>query len=105
MTDEQTIDLDAAKAAYKKSLFQCTPTDLTKHAGKTKPVQVTYAISYNYNGGIVVDDKWYAGYDVPPPIVPAGFELKGMGVGADFNSRPPRATALLIPKTNRKEIK
>ena len=74
------------------------PTDLTKYVGKTKPVKITYAVSYKYNGGIVVGDEWCVGFDVPLPVVPKGYELKSAGVGLDLNFRPPRATAYLVPQ-------
>jgi hypothetical protein len=58
---------------------------------------VTFPVSYRYNGGIVIDDEWYAGYEVPPPVVPAGFELVGIGCGLQLNARPPYATQYLRP--------
>jgi len=76
-------------------------TDLTK-VRRPKPgksVEVTFAVSYRYNGGIVIDDEWYAGYEVPPPIVPEGFMLVGIGVGLELNSHPPYATQLMKAKT------
>ena len=70
-------------------------TDLTNKAKPGQEVQVTYATGITYNGGTVVNGEWFAGYDVPPPIVPNGFELYHIGVGLDLNSHPPRATAIL----------
>jgi hypothetical protein len=56
-----------------------------------------YAVSYEYNGGIVIADKWYKGYEVPPPYLPVGYKLVGIGVGLQLNARPPLATARLKP--------
>ncbi len=58
---------------------------------------VTYPVSYQYNGRIVLDGKWYAGYEVPDPIVPKGFELVGIGCGLELNAHPPLATRYLKP--------
>lgn len=60
--------------------------------------EVTYPVSYRYNGGIVVDGKWYEGYEVPKPDVPEGWELVNIGVGLQLNAQPPFATMLLKPK-------
>ena len=46
-------------------------------------------------GDIVEKGEWFAGYEVPPPIVPEGFKLVGIGIGLCLNSAPPRATAIL----------
>lgn len=70
-------------------------TDLTKKAKPGKSVTVTYAVGMSYNGGIVEKGEWFAGYEVPPPIVPEGFKLVGIGIGLCLNSAPPRATAIL----------
>ena len=56
---------------------------------------VKYPVSYRYNGGIIVEGKWHDGYEVGDPIVPDGYELVGMGVGLQLNSRPPIATEYL----------
>ena len=63
---------------------------------KAKREEVTYPVSYTYNGGIIIDDEWYDGFEVPRPIVQEGFKLVGIGVGLDFNARPPQATCLLV---------
>lgn len=73
-------------------------TDLTTKAKPGRKVEVTYAVSYDYNGGTVIDGKWYVGYEVDPPIVPKGYVLKSLGVGLECNCRPPRATAVLMPE-------
>ena len=79
--------------------FACPATDLTKKAKPGKKVQVTYAVSYSYNGGIVENGEWFAGYKVPPPIVPEGYELIDRGIGLEMNAHPPFATALLSHMT------
>jgi hypothetical protein len=61
-----------------------------------------YAVSYKYNGGTVIDGKWYEGYEVPPPILPTGYKLVGIGVGLQLNASPPLATARLKPITKEK---
>jgi len=58
---------------------------------------VTYPVSYRYNGGIVIDDTWYEGYEVAKPTVPEGFKLVGIGCGLQLNASPPFATAYLKP--------
>lgn len=58
-------------------------------------VEVTYPVSYCYNGGTSIDGKLYTGYEVPPPILPNGYELVNLGAGLQFNARPPYATMLL----------
>ena len=59
--------------------------------------EITYPVSYEYNGGIIIDGKWYKGYDVPKPDVPVGYELVDIGVGLQLNARPPYATMVLSP--------
>jgi len=64
---------------------------------------VTYPTSVDYNGGIVVDDKWYKGYKVKNKIkLPKGFSMVGIGCGLQMNARPPYATAYLKPPTDKK---
>jgi hypothetical protein len=63
---------------------------------------VTYPVSYRYNGGIIVDGKWYEGYKVPSPKVPKGFTLRGIGCGLQLNVHPPYATAYLKPDDDKK---
>lgn len=60
---------------------------LKKNPGITH-FEVTYPVSMSYNGGTVIDDKWYAGYKVPAPIVPVGWQLKGIGAGLELNAHP-----------------
>lgn len=75
-------------------------TNLTKKAQPGKKVKVTYAVGVSYNGGTVVNDEWFAGYEVGEPIIPEGYELKDLGCGLELNCAPPRATALLVQKEN-----
>ena len=56
---------------------------------------VTFPVSYNYNGGIVIDGEWYEGVEVPDPVVPEGYKLKSIGVGLQLNANPPYATMYL----------
>ena len=64
---------------------------------------VTYPVSYKYNGGIVIEGKWYEGFKVAKPKVPKGFKLHSIGCGLQLNAQPPYATAYLKP-LNGKEI-
>lgn len=67
--------------------------DSPKLPRKTGIVQ--YPTSYEYNGGIIIDGEWFSGYDVGLPIIPDGYELKGIGIGYQLNARPPIATGYL----------
>lgn len=95
--------------------FICPQPDLrgqeSKIKGKRTSREVTFPVSYRYNGGIVLtpkgrmsfddpDAKWYAGFTVPEPIVPEGYELVSIGVGLQLNARPPYATMLLRKRVN-----
>jgi len=80
--------------------FHCPAPDLrgqerTKQGKLLDSVEVTYPVSYRYNGGTIIDDEWYTGYEVPPPILPDGYELVNIGVGLQLNARPPYATMLM----------
>ena len=66
---------------------------------------VNYPATYQYNGGITVDEEWYDGYEVPPPKTPEGFELVGIGCGYQLNAHPPLATAYLKPLDGHKVSK
>jgi hypothetical protein len=77
--------------------FKCAVPDLTKKAKPGKRVTVHYGTSISYNGGTVIDGKWYAGYEVPDPIVPPGYELVSIGCGLEMNCHPPQATRILQP--------
>lgn len=56
---------------------------------------VEYPVSCRYNGGIVIDKKWYEGVEVPDPDVPEGYELIDICIGLQLNAVPPTATKLL----------
>lgn len=56
---------------------------------------VTYPVSYRYNGGTIINDEWYDGYEVPPPIVPEGFRLINIAIGLQLNAHPPYASMLM----------
>lgn len=56
---------------------------------------VTFPVSYRYNGGIAIDGEYYKGFEVPDPIVPEGYKLKGIGIGLQLNAKPPEATMYL----------
>ena len=50
---------------------------------------VSYPVSQDYNGGrFIKGTGWISGYDVPEPIVPAGYELVEMYFGLQFNCYP-----------------
>ena len=66
-----------------------------------KEGRVSYPVSYEYNGGILIDEKQYAGYKVKPPVIPEGYILKSIGLGLNLNSKPPIATAYLQKKENK----
>jgi len=79
--------------------LHCPPTDLRGYH-PTDYVEVTYAVSYRYNGGgISIRDKWYAGFKVPAPLINPGYVLVGIGVGLQLNACPPYATGVLKPKS------
>jgi len=92
------------------NLFKCPQPDLIP-ANKAKArialayphikgFEVTYPVSYTYNGTIDFEGKVCHGFEVPPPKVPQGWQLQSLGVGLDLNAYPPRATMFLarIPK-------
>lgn len=81
-----------------KKLFKCPKPELTKTEKWCDNYLVTYPVSYEYNGGTIIDGEWYDGYEVPRPDVPEGFELVGIGCGLQLNAHPPYATAYLEPK-------
>ena len=66
---------------------------------------VTYPVSYRYNGGTIVGDKWYDGFVVAKPKVPKGFELVGIGCGLQLNAKPPYATRYLKPLNGKRILK
>ncbi len=75
-------------------------TDLTgkKPRNPDASIEVTYSVSITYNGGTIgPDGEHYAGFSVPPPILPEGYVLVGIGVGHQLNARPPYATEVMTP--------
>ena len=78
-----------------KKLFKSPATDLRDKTPKIR-CEVTYRVSYEYNGGIVIEGEWYNGFEVPPPLLASGYKLVGIGVGLQLNARPPLATARLV---------
>lgn len=82
-----------------RKLYKCPPTDLRGFDGN-EGEEIQYAVTYVYNGGISVGGEWYDGYEVPPPIIPAGMCIVGIGVGLQLNARPPYATARIKPLTD-----
>jgi len=65
---------------------------------KGKSFEVTFPVSYRYNGTITVEGKEYDGYEVPRPDIPEGWELVSIGVGLQMNAHPPYCTMVLSPK-------
>lgn len=73
---------------------------LTEKSGK-KVVggrEVTFPVSYRYNGGTIIGNEWYQGYEVPQPKLPKGHKLQTLGVGLQLNAKPPYATMLMVKK-------
>jgi hypothetical protein len=77
-------------------LFKAPTTNLSSYQPKER-CEVTYSVSYIYNGGIVINDEWYDGYEVPPPIISIGYGIVDIGVGLQLNAEPPYATGVLKP--------
>lgn len=69
--------------------FKHPGVDLRGKENPNKDVKVSIPCSISYNGGTVIDDKWYSGYDVAPPIVPDGYELVDLLCGYELNAHPP----------------
>lgn len=69
---------------------------------KGKSFEVSFPVSYKYNGGIVIDGKHYDGYEVPNPDLPEGWELLSIGVGLQM-TYPPYCTKVLTPKKQQKK--
>lgn len=77
--------------------FECLPTDLTKvKRPKSGMKEVRFSVSYDYNGGTFVNGEWVVGFHVPPPAIPEGTKLVGIGVGYQMNAKPPYATQVLV---------
>jgi hypothetical protein len=81
-----------------EKLFQCKRPRLKHGQRWGRGILVTFPVSIRYNGGTVINGEWYAGYDVPAPSVPKGFEFVGIGIGLQLNDKPPYATQLLREK-------
>jgi len=62
---------------------------------KIRGYEVTFPVSYRYNGGTIFQGEHYMGYNVPKPDVPKGWHLRSIGVGLQLNCRPPMATMFL----------
>lgn len=77
-------------------LFKAPTTNLSSYQPKER-CEVTYSVSYTYNGGIVINDEWYDGYEVPPPIISIDYGIIDIGVGLQLNAKPPYATGVLKP--------
>jgi hypothetical protein len=77
--------------------FECQAEDFTKKAKPGQSVKVQVSHSVSYNGGTVIKGKWYSGYYVPEPIVPAGYELVSDYSGSQLNAHPPYITMRLQP--------
>jgi len=80
------------------AFYKCPPTDLSFITPKTRK-EVQYAVSYTYNGGTILGDEWYEGYEVPPPLLSPGYVILGIGVGLELNARPPLATGVVVPES------
>jgi len=79
--------------------------DLRGKESADNDVLVKIHHSINYNGGTVVDGKWYAGYEVDRPIVPKGYELFSIGEGSQLNAHPPYTMMILRKvKTNGRHL-
>jgi hypothetical protein len=86
------------------SKLKCPPTDLRGYSPrKGSRIEVQYAVSNSYNGGIGVGDEWYEGFEVPAPLLNPGHVIVGIGVGLDLNNHPPLATGILKLKSDLKE--
>ena len=84
------------------SFFKVAQPDLIPATAKDKRLaaqgkshEVTYPVSYRYNGGIIIKDKHYEGYEIPRPAIPEGWKLENLGCGLQLNARPPYATNFL----------
>jgi len=88
----------------KKEFVTLPSPDLTIGERWCDSFLVTYPVSYSYNGGFTHYPKkygkngvWKQGFKVDSPIIPEGFELKGIGCGLQLNAHPPHATAMIVP--------
>lgn len=58
--------------------------------------KVSWPVSHEYDGGVTVKNKWYKGYEIPPPIVPEGFVLREESRDLVLDAKPSRATGYLF---------
>lgn len=58
--------------------------------------KVSYPVSYAYNGGTIIAGKFYAGYEIPPPVIPAGFKVVELYMALQHNAHPPLKTVKLV---------
>jgi len=79
-----------------KKYFRVKRPDLSKQ----RRGEVTYPVSYRYNGGIIVNGQWVQGFKVAPPKLPKGMKLQNIGVGLRLMSKPPYATSLLVEESS-----
>jgi len=88
-----------------QKMFKCKRPVITlnksqqKRFNQGKSIEVTYPVSCQYNGGIHINDEFYKGFSVPPPVIPKGWKLVNIGVGLQLNARPPYATMVLSKKS------
>jgi hypothetical protein len=78
--------------------FQCSRPEIQPLYYGENSRQISFPVSYTYNGGIVIGDKWYKGFHVPAPIIPSDCELNTLGIGLCLMSQPPMCTVLLKRK-------
>jgi hypothetical protein len=79
--------------------IQC-PKPVLPELGRRESMEVSYPVSYTYNGGIFLKGGHYKGYIVPEPDVPDGCEIVGIGVGLQLNAQPPHCTRVLRRKAS-----
>lgn len=90
-----TIQTDMRTGLKLKKYPRSVITEKTKGEKWGKGKLVTFSVSQVYNGGITIDGEWYNGVSVPPPKIPKGYKLIGIGIGYQLNCVPPYATQLL----------
>jgi len=57
-----------------------------------KEGNISYPVSYEYNGGTIYKGQYIKGFEIPEPIVPNGFKLVQLYMGLQLNSCPPMKT-------------
>jgi len=78
-----------------KELYEMPAPVISALTGRRRRKEISYPVSYRYNGGVIIDGELYAGYKVPPPIVPAGHTLTNRQCGLQLNAEPPHAMSTL----------